>query len=841
MSEDQSLLPLPPQGADEVADAIKVYLLDKVLGAWRQPSPRELVAELDHEIGVVARWDLVSVVMSLSKDREVATRAMRAYLKSLLEGDALIRALRGEYAPDEDVISTIDAVLRQSAVYRSSKAYGDMVDFMSRFRDYAPYNLMLVRVQNPSCSFFATANDWRRRFRRSVKEDARPMLILAPMRPVMAVYALDDTEGGELPDELTRFATFEGRWDPAWLGRLIQNAQRHLIRVDFRPLSSTNAGFVRLEAGTTHEKFRIVIHEGLTEKSGFGVLCHEMAHIFLGHLGSDTDGWWPARSHLGRRAIEIEAETTVFGVADKLVGRDSAILGVPPEVSVNRLKLAVHDGSDPKLTPVFKELVVPEGTGRLIVMHVYPGIAPYTDTAGRATVRVGKDCKPLTGTLRRKLIEESGENDYTAVTVDTPLPRLVSPAAMELLREAAKADRAPADLLRLGDIDLLKAIGVIRDGKPTRAAVLLAGSPDAVRDHIPGFLWTHLRMSSNTDYSDRADGRHAIPVALSLLLDRIMADNPIETVRRGLYHFEYRTYPETALREALLNALCHGDFRVAGPRLVRQYGDRIEMSNPGGLIGDITPENILHHAPAARNPCLVQALVRLRLVNRGNLGMERIFSALLMEGKPPPEIEDTGGAVRLTFRASGVSPRFRGFVAEEGRRKIVLGADQLLVFRHLVHHGEIDAPTASGLCQRRERTAADVLARMESEFGYIERRGSGPGMYWTVSPEVHAGLAPANDFREGPKIIVGADGTVTPRDPHAAWDGLKVRVIRVIRRCAETAAEPLANADVRRITGLDRHQVRRLIHELRGDGLVAIEGHGRAARYLYATPGGNGS
>ena len=213
MSEDQSLLPLPSQGADEVADAIKVYLLDKVLGAWRQPSPRELVAELDHEIGVVARWDLVSVVMSLSKDREVATRAMRAYLKSLLEGDALIRALRGEYAPDEDVISTIDAVLRQSAVYRSSRTYGDMVDFMSRFRDYAPYNLMLVRVQNPSCSFFATANDWRRRFRRSVKEDARPMLILAPMRPVMAVYALDDTEGGELPDELTRFATFEGRWD----------------------------------------------------------------------------------------------------------------------------------------------------------------------------------------------------------------------------------------------------------------------------------------------------------------------------------------------------------------------------------------------------------------------------------------------------------------------------------------------------------------------------------------------------------------------------------------------------------------------------------------------------
>lgn len=318
MSESQLLLPLQPQRADEVADAIKAYLLDNVFGRWEQPSPRELVAELDHEIGVIARWDLVAVVESLSKDRRVTTGAMRAYLKYLLEDDALIRALRGEHATDENVISTIDAVLRQSAVYRSSEAYGDMVDFMSRFRDYAPYNLMLVRVQNPSCSFFATANDWRRRFRRSVKEDARPMLILAPMRPVMAVYALDDTEGDELPEELERFATFEGRWESDWLGRLIRNVQRYHIRVDFRPLSSTNAGFVRLQAGKGDEKFRIVIHEALTERNRFGVLCHEIAHVFLGHLGNDVDGWWPARSHLGRSAVEIEAETTAYIVTHRL-------------------------------------------------------------------------------------------------------------------------------------------------------------------------------------------------------------------------------------------------------------------------------------------------------------------------------------------------------------------------------------------------------------------------------------------------------------------------------------------------------------------------------------------
>lgn len=529
--------------------------------------------------------------------------------------------------------------------------------------------------------------------------------------------------------------------------------------------------------------------------------------------------------------------TVVFGIADNAIGRDRAILGVPYNVFVHDLAPEVYDRTDPRLTPVFEELTVPEGTGRLILMHVHPGIPPYTDTAGRGTIRVGKDCKPLTGTRRTKLLEESGQHDYTAVTIDAPLAKLVSPAAMETLREAAKADRAPADLLRLGDIDLLQAIGVVHDGKPTRAAVLLAGSPDAVRDHIPGFVWIHLRMSSNTEYTDRADGCHAIAVALARLMDRIMADNPIETVRRGLYHFEYRTYPETALREALLNALCHGDFRVAGPRLVRQYADRIEISSPGGLVGDIAPDNILHHPPVTRNPCLVRALVRLRLVNRGNLGMERIFSALAMEGKPPPEIEDAGGGVRLMFRASGIRPRFRVFVAEEAGKRIVLGTDQLLLLRHLVHHGEIDAPTASRLCQRGEAAASRVLTGMESEFGYVEQRGNGPGVYWTLSPEVHARLVSADDLRRESMAIVKVDGTVTHRDPDAAWNGLKERVIRVIRRCAETGAEPLANADVRRLTGLDRHQVRRLIHGLKDEGLVVIAGHGRAARYVYSDSG----
>jgi hypothetical protein len=38
------------------------------------------------------------------------------------------------------------------------------------------------------------------------------------------------------------------------------------------------------------------------------VLCHELGHIFLGHVGADADGWWPYRVNLPYAVTELEAE-----------------------------------------------------------------------------------------------------------------------------------------------------------------------------------------------------------------------------------------------------------------------------------------------------------------------------------------------------------------------------------------------------------------------------------------------------------------------------------------------------------------------------------------------------
>ena len=322
----------------------------ELLWNQRQPSPHELVEYVEQKLGLEARWDITEAVTNIIDQGEV-TRAVRAFLRYLIDDGTLAAALRGEDAPDRELVSTIDRLFEQSQLYRSSEKFQEMIEFVGRFRSYAPYNCMLVKVQNPSCGFFATEKNWQKKFNRQIIEDARPMLILAPRHPVMLVYDLDQTEGPELPKKLTDFAHFEGSWEERWLNNLVKSAEGHRIRVAFKTLSSTHGGFAAHDLGHGEWKRRIVVHDQLDSPSKFGVLCHELAHVLLGHLGSDGDRWWPSRTNLSHHAVEVEAEAVAWIITTRynLNGSSAAYVsnfltdGVPSGVSLDNIaKAAGH-------------------------------------------------------------------------------------------------------------------------------------------------------------------------------------------------------------------------------------------------------------------------------------------------------------------------------------------------------------------------------------------------------------------------------------------------------------------------------------------------------------------
>jgi ATP-dependent DNA helicase RecG len=82
----------------------------------------------------------------------------------------------------------------------------------------------------------------------------------------------------------------------------------------------------------------------------------------------------------------------------------------------------------------------------------------------------------------------------------------------------------------MSDRDLLEALGLLRDGKPTVAGLLLAGRSESLAKHLPHYGWSFSLMESDTGYRDRVDDRDPLPVALKRLAERINANNPIATV-----------------------------------------------------------------------------------------------------------------------------------------------------------------------------------------------------------------------------------------------------------------------------------------------------------------------
>lgn len=83
----------------------------------------------------------------------------------------------------------------------------------------------------------------------------------------------------------------------------------------------------------------------------------------------------------------------------------------------------------------------------------------------------------------------------------------------------------------------------------------------------------------------------------------------------------------------MLNAFGCRDYRLPGTILLKQYEGKWILTYPGNFIGGITEQNILHHPTVTRNNHLMELLDCLKLVNRSNLGVSRIYRSLLLEGK----------------------------------------------------------------------------------------------------------------------------------------------------------------------------------------------------------------
>ena len=212
----------------------------------------------------------------------------------------------------------IDQLIAATRLYNSSEAVQELFDFIVRLRAFAPFNSMLLHIQKPGLTHAATAHDWWSRFGCVPKLGARPLLVLRAMGPVDFVFDILDVEGGDVPLEAFSFPTF-GNLTENRFSEFMWRVAMDRIEIEEMDAGDGVAGWIEPLALSSAPKgkntYKLGYNRNHPPPTRFVTVAHELAHLYLGHMGADRGRRVPDRSYTGHALGEVEAECTAYLVA----------------------------------------------------------------------------------------------------------------------------------------------------------------------------------------------------------------------------------------------------------------------------------------------------------------------------------------------------------------------------------------------------------------------------------------------------------------------------------------------------------------------------------------------
>lgn len=272
---------------------------------------------------------------------------------------------------------------------------------------------------------------------------------------------------------------------------------------------------------------------------------------------------------------------------------------------------------------------------------------------GRVLIRRKGENRPLSGEEIRHLAATKSSGDFETQTVAGARREDFDEEVVAefLQRWQEKQHRA---WTRSAD-ELLVQIGALEEGHPTVAGILLFGREPQVLLPQSGlvfvkFLGTEPRGESGVaGYGRREDIGGPLARIIQRTWTVIMEEMRTGAVVKGLKRIEQTEYPPAAIREALVNAVAHRDYRLRGRRIeVRMFTDRMEIISPGGLPGYITLDNIVEEH-FSRNPCIVGALYHWGYIEELGLGVDLMIEEMTVAGLPPPQFRAEPYLFSVTF------------------------------------------------------------------------------------------------------------------------------------------------------------------------------------------------
>jgi ATP-dependent DNA helicase RecG len=356
--------------------------------------------------------------------------------------------------------------------------------------------------------------------------------------------------------------------------------------------------------------------------------------------------------------------------------------------------------------------------------------------------------------------------------------------------------------------------------QPNIAGILLAGTPRALKRHVPQTELDYYHHDTNDlEFEFRETLLKPLPALLERLRELIQARNQYKSLNVGLFQIEVWDYDEVVYREAILNALVHRDYTSRDTIQIHHHPNKLEISNPGAFAGGVNAQNILRHAPKRRNPVLADALARMGFIERAGIGVDRMYRLLLRHGKEIPEYNSYPDSVVLRLFNPEFDEAFTRFIARKQEEMGSLNLDALIVLAYLKRELEGDRFALAKALQLPEDQVSRALKPLETG-DLVVRYGEN----WSLSDAALGAIGKPIPLKGRVREITKIEA---PQHFVQSRAAVKQRVIETVEHLGS-----VANRDVRALLGVNLSQASHLLRVMTKEGLLVRTGDTpRATRY----------
>lgn len=324
----------------------------------------------------------------------------------------------------------------------------------------------------------------------------------------------------------------------------------------------------------------------------------------------------------GKLYIGVQNDGTVVGLDD-------------PDGAALQISNMVRDAIKPDLTLFLHYTTLKENGKQIVAIDVQQGterpyyIAKKGLRPEGVFVRQGYSSVPATNTAIRRMIKET-DGDYFEE---------MRSLEQDLTFEAAEQEFSERNIL-FGETQM-KTLGITTpDGVYTNLGLLLS---DQCVHTIKAAVF---QGTTQNEFKDRKEFSGSLFRQMKEVYDYIDFRNQTHSSFQKLRRIDQRDYPETAVRETLLNLLVHREYSFRASTFISLYTDRIEFTSIGGLVSGVTLKDVMMGISVCRNVKLANVFYRLELIEAYGTGILKIMGAYAGTGKEP-EIAVSDNAFKI--------------------------------------------------------------------------------------------------------------------------------------------------------------------------------------------------